>query len=206
MNLFRAALVSLSFAMNTNAASADEANAGNDPAFDWAGFHIGIYGAYGYGDTQSNDDANSHPKDPYPGIIGGYAVALNGYTLSIDGDLSLADLDGDTGSGAGFVSQDIDNIAAVRGQIGIPFDNVQLFASAGWAWADSERATFADRDSKMLQGPTFGVGLQHVISEHLRARLQMDYYNYGKVEYDMPGSPEVNSNIAAFKLGIDYYH
>ncbi|MDP1700099.1 MAG: outer membrane beta-barrel protein [Aestuariivirga sp.] len=206
MKLFLAALVFLIFSMSSNAARADEVISVSDPAFDWSGFHIGIYGAYGYGDTQSNDDANSNPKDPYPGIIGGYAVAFDGFTLGVAGDLSLADLDGDTGSGAGFVSQDIDNIAAVRGQVGIPFHNFQLFVSAGWAWADSERATPTDRDSKMLHGPTFGIGMQRAISEHLGARLQLDYYSYGKVEYDMPGSPEVNSSIATFKLGIDYYH
>jgi hypothetical protein len=54
-------------------------------------------------------------------------------------------------------------------------------------------------------GPTLGIGLQHTITGHLTARLQLDYYNYGKVEYDMPGSPEVDSNVAVVKIGIDYY-
>jgi hypothetical protein len=39
----------------------------------------------------------------------------------------------------------------------------------------------------------------------LAARLQFDYYNYGKVEYNIPGSPEVDSNVAAVKIGIDYF-
>jgi opacity protein-like surface antigen len=99
----------------------------------------------------------------------------------------------------------VDNIASIRGRVGIPFDSFQVFASAGWAWADSERATFAARDDEMLNGPMIGIGLQHTISGHFAARLQLDYYNYGKVEYDMPGSPEVDSNVAVVKIGIDYY-
>jgi outer membrane immunogenic protein len=186
-------------------AKADELATETANPFDWSGFHIGAYAAYGYGDTQSNDGANSHPKDPFLGVFGGYAADFDGFTLGVEGDLSLSDLDGDTGSGPGFVSQDVDNIASIRGRVGIPFDSVQFFASAGWAWADSERATFTDRDHKMLNGPMLGIGVQHAISDHLSARFELDYYNYGKVEYDMPGSPEVDSNIAVVKIGVDYY-
>ena len=171
---------------------------------DWTGFYIGAYGAYGFGNTHSSDNMDSDPEDPYPGIHAGYTFELEKFVIGIEGDLSLADLDGDTGSGAGFVSQDIDNIAAVSGRIGLPFDNILVFMSAGWSWADSERNTVVSSDSELLNGPTLGGGFQYGLSHQLIGRMEYVHIDYGKVTYDIPGSPKVDSNVDVVKVGLDY--
>ncbi|HUQ35389.1 MAG TPA: outer membrane beta-barrel protein [Aestuariivirga sp.] len=173
-------------------------------SFEWTGFYIGAYGAYGFGDTRSSDGIDSEPQDPYPGIHAGYALELEKIVIGIEGDLSLADLDGDTGSGAGFVSQDIDNIAAISGRIGLPFDNMLVFMSAGWSWADSERNTIGSSDTEFLNGPTLGGGFQFGLGHHMVGRFEYVHIDYGKVTYDIIGSPKVDSNVDVVKVGLDY--
>jgi outer membrane immunogenic protein len=185
--------------------AAEDAPAANDREFpDWSGFYIGAYGAYGFGDTRSSDNNDSKPQDPYPGIHAGYSLELENIVIGIEGDLSLADLDGDTGSGAGLVSQDIDNIAAISGRIGLPFDNMLVFASAGWSWADSERNTPISKDNKLLNGPTLGAGFQYGLGNQLVGRFEYVHIDYGKVTYDITGSPKVDSNVDVVKVGLDY--
>ena len=171
---------------------------------DWTGFYIGAYGAYGFGNTRSSDNFDSKPQDPYPGIHAGYMFELEKIVIGIEGDLSLADLDGYTGSGAGLVSQDIDNIAAISGRIGLPFDNMLVFVSAGWSWADSERNTMGTSDTKLLNGPALGGGFQYGLGDHLVGRLEYVHIDYGKVTYDITGSPKVDSNVDVVKVGLDY--
>jgi outer membrane immunogenic protein len=184
------------------ACAAENAPATNSSG--WTGFYVGAYGAYGFGDTRSSDNIDSNPQDPYPGIHAGYELEFDSVVMGIEGDLSLADLDGDTGSGAGFVSQDIDNIAAVNGRIGLPFDNMLFFASAGWSWADSERNTPVSSDKELLNGPTLGGGFQYDFGDHLMGRLEYVHIDYGKVTYDIPGSPKVDSDVDVVKVGLDY--
>lgn len=171
---------------------------------DWTGFYIGAYGAYGFGNTRSSDNFDSKPQDPYPGIHAGYMFELEKIVIGIEGDLSLADLDGYAGSGAGLVSQDIDNIAAISGRIGLPFDNMLVFMSAGWSWADSERNTLVSGDRELLNGPTIGGGFQYGLSHQLIGRIEYVHIDYGKVTYDIPGSPKVDSNVDVVKVGLDY--
>jgi outer membrane immunogenic protein len=170
----------------------------------WTGFYIGAYGAYGFGDTRSSDNNDSKPQDPYPGIHAGYTLELEKVVIGIEGDLSLADLDGDTGSGAGFVSQDIDNIAAISGRIGLPFENMLVFLSAGWSWADSERNTPGSKDTELLNGPALGGGFQYGFGNQLVGRFEYVHIDYGKVTYDITGSPKVDSNVDVVKVGLDY--
>ncbi len=187
------------------ASAADNADpASGADSFDWSGLYVGAYVAYGLANTRSSDGINSEPQDPYLGVLGGYTLALDKIVIGIEGDMSFSDLDGDTGSGAGFVSQDIDNIATVRGRIGMPFDELLVYLSAGWSLADSERNTHIASDSKVLNGPAVGVGFQYALSQHLAGRIEYEHIDYGKVKYDIPGLPKVDSNVDAVKLGLDY--
>jgi outer membrane immunogenic protein len=204
MKLYLAVFVLLLGGINVAHAGENVPATNGAESSDWTGFYIGAYGAYGFGDTRSSDNNDSKPKDPYPGIHAGYALELDEVVIGIEGDLSLADLDGDTGSGAGFVSQDIDNIAAIRGRIGLPFDNMLVFMSAGWSWADSERNTLVSSDSELLNGPTLGGGFQYGLNHQLIGRVEYVHIDYGKVTYDIPGSPKVDSNVDVVKVGLDY--
>lgn len=204
MKSFLAAVVLLMQTAQLAHAAEDAPAANGLESPDWSGFYIGAYGAYGFGDTRSSDNNDSKPQDPYPGIHAGYALELEKIVIGIEGDISLADLDGDTGSGAGFVSQDIDNIAAIRGRIGLPFDNILVFMSAGWSWADSERNTLVNSDTELLNGPTLGGGFQYGLGHQLIGRIEYVHIDYGKVTYDIPGSPKVDSNVDVVKVGLDY--
>ena len=70
VNRFLAALSALFVGINP-AFSADTA-AAFDEGFNWTGFYIGVYGAYGKGTSESDVAQDAHPSDPFPGIHAGY--------------------------------------------------------------------------------------------------------------------------------------
>lgn len=176
-----------------------------EEGFDWTGPYIGIYGAYGFGQAEAAGALDTKPRDPFVGVIGGYATEFEGLIFGLEGDVSLSDLDGYGGPGGTAVSDDIDNIAAVRGRIGVPLDRFQLFASAGWSWARTERSVVLGSDRETLSGLMLGVGLQARLGGNLVGRIEYTYQHYGKTVFDLPGSPKVDTNVSAVKAGLDFY-
>ena len=170
--------------------------------FDWSGFRVGAFGAYGSGDSNSSDGADLEPSDPYFGVRAGYGLEVESIFLGIEGEATLADLDDDRGSGAGFLSQDIDNIASVIGVVGLPLNQVMPYAFAGWNWANSERSTPRVDDTARLNGLAVGLGLQYHLMDQWIWRVQLAHYDYGKVSYDIPSNPAVKTTVNAVTLGI----
>ena len=195
-------LVALSaILMGTTSAFSAEPIDSSESGYDWAGFYIGVYGAYGEGTSESDVAQDAHPSDPFPGIHAGYLFDFDKVILGLEGDASLADLDDDLSSG---VTQDFDNIASVRARIGLPMDNTLLFANAGWAWADTEYGYLVEQDQKVISGPTAGVGAQYAFSNSLIGRLEYNHYFYGTTTYDLETQVDVKNSLDKIRVGVDF--
>ncbi|HUQ38313.1 MAG TPA: outer membrane beta-barrel protein [Aestuariivirga sp.] len=175
----------------------------SDESYDWAGFYLGVYGAYGEGTSKSDVAVDAHPSDPFPGIHAGYLFNLDSVILGVEGDASLADLDDDIVSG-GLVTQDFDNIASVRARVGLPIDNTLLFANAGWAWADTEYGYLVEKDQKVISGPTVGVGAQYAFSNSFIGRIEYNHYFYGSTTYDLETQVDVKNSLDEIRAGVDF--
>ena len=175
-----------------------------DPRPEWSGLYLGVFGAYGIGQTNSSDGADSRPQDPFLGLNAGYMVEHDDFVFGLEGEASLADLDDDFGAGAGFVSQDIDNIAAIRALVGLQLGDGLFYATGGWSWAISERSTLTASDKMNLNGPSVGIGYRYAVNGNWAVRLEYTHYNYGAVTYDIPGTPRVDSNINVVRVGAEF--
>jgi outer membrane immunogenic protein len=172
--------------------------------FDWSGFYVGVYGAYGEGASKSDVSLDVHPADPFPGIHAGYLFDFGQVVLGVEGDASLADLDDDIRSGGGQITQDIDSIASVRARIGLPINNTLLFANAGWAWAETEYGYLVLQDQKSISGPTLGAGAQYAFSNRLIGRLEYNHYFYGTTTYDLETQVDIKNSVDEVKVGVDF--
>jgi outer membrane immunogenic protein len=187
--------------MATTSVFSAEASDSSHSGFDWSGFYIGAYVAYGEGTSKSDVTQDAHPSDPFPGIHAGYFVDFDRVILGLEGDASLADLDDDLPSG---LTQDFDNIASVRARVGLPIDNTLLLANAGWAWADTEYGYLVEKEQKVISGPTVGVGAQYAFSNNFIGRLEYNHYFYGKTTYDLETQVDVKNSLDEIRVGVDF--
>jgi outer membrane immunogenic protein len=176
----------------------------SDAGYDWSGPYLGVYAAYGEGLSETSGIIDAHPSDPFGGIHAGYLFDFDQFVLGVEGDASLADLDADIGSGADFVTQDIDNLASVRARIGLPMNKALLFVSGGWAWADTEYGLGFEKDQKVVSGPTVSLGAQYAFSNNFAGRLEYLHYDYGKTSYDLGSSVAVDNSVDVITLGVDF--
>lgn len=188
----------------TSAAFAADAALPSDAGFDWSGLYIGVYGAYGMGDSKADGVADAHPSDPFLGIHAGYLFNFDRFVAGIEGDVSLADLDDDIGSGASFITQDVDNIASLRARIGLPIDRALLFASAGWSWADTEYGLGAEKDQRVVSGPELGAGAEFALFGGFIGRVEYTHYWYGTTTYDLATPVDVENSVDVVKFGVDF--
>lgn len=170
----------------------------------WTGPYVGVYGAYGWGDTESKGVADAHPRDPFAGLHAGYNIDVGAIVAGIEADVSWSDLDDDMGAGASFVTQDIDNIAGLRARAGVPIDDMLLFATAGWSWAKTEYGIGAIEDRKNVSGPSIGFGLQYLATDNLSVRLEYEHFEYGSTTYQLAAPTKADNSVDVIKFGLDY--
>ena len=187
--------------MATTSGRAAESMDTPDVRYDWAGFYLGVYGAYGEGTSESDVAPDAHPSDPFPGVHAGYLIDLGDVIVGLEGDASLADLDDDLPSG---LTQDFDNIASVRARLGLPVDNTLLFANVGWAWADTEFGYLVEKEQKVISGPTVGVGAQYAFSNNFIGRLEYNHYFYGTTTYNLETQVDVKNSLDEIRVGVDF--
>ena len=203
MRVFRLLVALSALLAGINPAFSADTTEASDEGFNWAGFYIGVYGAYGEGTSKSDVAVDAHPSDPFPGVHAGYLFDFGSVIFGLEGDASLADLDDDIVSG-GLVTQDFDNIASVRARVGLPFDRALLFASVGWSWADTEYGYLVEKDQKVISGPTAGLGVQYAFSNHFIGRLEYNHYFYGTTTYDLETQADVKNSLDEVRAGVDF--
>lgn len=160
------------------------------------------------------------------GVLGGVHVGgnlqLNMFVFGIEGSYDWSGVDGSTDVAVGVrsqdvgvvipeptpvttISSDIDDIASIRGRVGIANDKWMLYGTAGWAWADASVSVlarnpmatkFADVDfadnpltggsfssSKVLNGYVIGGGVEYMITRQLSLRAEVLHYDLGSIKY-----------------------
>ncbi len=112
------------------------------PAFTWTGFYVGVNAGYGFGNINTRGIANPYGKPD--GFVGGgqlgYNYQIGQFVFGLEGDLQYADLKaGASAAGLGLVNDaKIDFLGTVRGRAGVAFDRFLVYATGGYAYANSK--------------------------------------------------------------------
>ena len=197
------------------------------PAFDavysWTGFYLG--GHTGYGGGGLGPGANALPEQgvflppSVTGLIGGFQAGYNrqlsnNVVVGIEADISFpSPLDAPRLTAAPF-NTTLDYAATVRGRIGYAFGTLLPYVTGGVAWGrthlnlnDSAGSLISAR-AQTHPGWTVGAGVEYALSGSWTAKLEYDYIDLARRNYDLTdsGLPSVavDPNIHLVKLGLNY--
>jgi outer membrane immunogenic protein len=192
------------------------------PIYNWTGFYIGghIGGAFegnsGFIGTNNNNNGRF-----LGGVQGGadYQFAPN-WVLGIEAEFSWLGNNNNgvafTGAGTGFVyNNNLRGLGSVTGRLGYTWGPALLYAKGGYAFADrNDSLTFGGVPQPFAlngshdNGFTVGAGLEYMFAQNWSAKVEYQYYNFGKTSFVTPpvlaafGSSRNDEHTV--KAGINY--
>jgi outer membrane immunogenic protein len=173
------------------------------PIYNWAGFYIGAMGGY------AKEDASFAP------VSGGLAGGTIGYNwqtgpvvFGLEADAAWADLSATAGiPGLVTATAKVNDLGTVRGRIGYAFDQVLLYGTGGYAWADTKLSAtvlgLSASESHVLNGWTAGAGVEVMFAPKWSVKAEYLYRSFGSQNYFNVPSGTLNMN--SFQVGVNYH-
>jgi len=168
----------------------------------WAGFYIGAMGGYASEDNGSN---SFDRKGGFAGGTVGYNWQAGNIVYGLEADAAWADV-----SNSAFgVDAKLDTLGTVRGRIGYAFGPTLLYATGGYAWADSKISIAGfGSDSHVHSGWTVGAGLEYMIAPHWSLKGEYLYKSFSSEDYTFPILGTLASGTTNFhsgQVGVNYH-
>jgi len=194
-----------------------------EPIYNWTGFYIGghVAGAFDGGNSFTGTLGNGNNGRFLGGLQAGadYQFAPN-WLVGIEGQYSWLGSNNNgvafTGAGAGYVyTNNQRGLGSVTGRVGYTWGPALLYVKGGYAYSDySEGLTLGvvpqafALNSSHHDGYTVGAGLEYMFAQNWSAKLEYQYYDFGKTNFVTPavltafGSTRNDEHTV--KAGINY--
>ncbi|MCL8483693.1 MULTISPECIES: outer membrane protein [Bradyrhizobium] len=179
------------------------------PLPSWAGFYLGAVGGY------ATEDAGTNAvKGGFVGGTAGYNWQTANWVFGLEADAAWADINASAAAavpGFGIVTAGtkIDATGTVRGRIGYAFDNVLLYGTGGYAWANNKITLTAlgvsVSDSQFLSGWTVGAGAEFLIAPKWSLKAEYLYKSFGGKTYFNGALPTGELNLHTVQVGVNYH-
>jgi outer membrane immunogenic protein len=173
------------------------------PIYNWTGFYIGAMGGY------AKEDASFAP------VSGGLAGGTIGYNwqsgavvFGLEADAAWADLNATAGiPGLLAASAKVQDLGTVRGRIGYAFDQVLIYGTGGYAWADTKLTAtvlgLTASESHVLSGWTAGAGVEVMFAPKWSVKAEYLYRSFGSENFFTVPSGTLNVN--SVQVGLNYH-
>jgi outer membrane immunogenic protein len=169
----------------------------------WAGFYIGAMGGY------ASEDGGSNSFDRKGGFAGGtvgYNWQQGAVVFGLEADAAWADVSTTNIFGDEAKIQDW---GTVRGRIGYAFGPALLYATGGYAWADSKISIVGfGSDSQVHSGWTVGAGAEYMFAPKWSVKAEYLYKSFGNENYTYPVLGVLGTGTTNFhsgQVGINYH-
>ena len=195
-----------------------------DPGFVWTGFYAGVNAGYGFG---GDDRVGVRVDDNFIGNIGkieqngfvggaqiGYNYQIDNFVLGIEADFQGAGLDDNTSGEIGGVDirakSSIDWYGTLRPRLGYAWDRTLVYGTGGLAYGRVNYKMSADGDQFMNEDKTragwvVGAGVEHAFTDHLTAKLEYQYINFGDYTVESEGiSTRASPDFHSIRIGLNY--
>jgi outer membrane immunogenic protein len=169
----------------------------------WSGFYLGAMGGY------AKEDAAFAP------VSGGFAGGTIGYNwqtgpvvFGLEADAAWADLNS-TATIPGLVtaSAKVQDLGTVRGRVGYAFDQVLLYGTGGYAWADTKLSAtvlgLSASESHVLNGWAAGAGVEVMFAPKWSVKAEYLYRSFGSQNF--LGVPSGTLNMNSVQVGVNYH-
>lgn len=196
------------------------------PAWNWAGFYLGIAGGGGWGSTRHTNEFNNATSGTDHNLRGGIVGGTYGYNwqwgsvvAGLEGDISWSGIRDSFTDIPGFCGPapcvtDLKWLGTDRARFGFAWDRFLAYVTGGFAYG-SVRATCCNipgvitDETRTRTGYAVGGGIEAMLAPNWSAKLEYLYVDLGeKTNYHAPVIPAgekvlVTSNIV--RLGINYH-
>jgi len=197
--------------------------------YNWSGFYIGGQVGWQWLEGDFEDPAyeggigTDYSDD---GFVGGGHVGFNyqmdAIVLGVEADIEGVDGEAkatDTSSFDDTVTgrASIDLQGSIRARLGWARDNLLVYATGGYAWADGdfsytlENTGVTDDFSETIDGWTVGGGLEYGFSDNISTRIEYRYTDYSEASGDItkccagpPNAQDHDLDTHTVRLGITY--
>lgn len=178
----------------------------------WNGLYVGGTFGFAFGDASPSGAFDTIDlKGNTLGMHVGYNWQIRDIVLGVEGDAAWSNVDGSrTFSGPAWVSANSDWLASIRGRVGYAANNVLLYATGGFAWADAN-VTVSDligsaRSSETLTGYVLGGGIEWKFTQNVSARIEGLHYVFDDHKFNFnPGSLSIDSNVTTIRAGLTFH-
>jgi len=178
----------------------------------WTGFYVGAMGGY----AQQNDSTLGlgEVKGGFAGGTLGYNWQTGNLVLGVEADAAWADVGVTVGNPAlAAVETRIRDMGTVRGRVGYAFDQVLIYGTAGYAWADNRITLSALNvsisDSQIHSGWTAGAGVEVMFAPKWSVKAEYLYRSFDSETYfagiRRPGLESGTLNLNSVQLGVNYH-
>ncbi|WP_245411148.1 outer membrane protein [Methylovirgula ligni] len=191
------------------------------PVLSWTGFYVGAEGGYAWGESyQSQDGATTdtyHPRGGFGGGTVGYNWQFSQFVLGLETDFSGGDIVGSLpigryngyGCGSGPCETRINWFGTARGRVGYAFNNVLIYGTGGYAYANIHTAIETAPDftgTSTRSGWTAGAGVEWLFAPSWSAKLEYLHADFGRFGFgtDEP-IPTTAVRFDSVKAGVDYH-
>jgi outer membrane immunogenic protein len=185
--------------------------------YNWTGFYIGghVGGAFAGDNSLQGSDARF-----LGGVQGGfdYQFAPN-WVTGVEAQYSWLGGGNNTGvlfPGGTLVTANSDQLGSVTGRIGYTWGPALLYGKGGYAWRDNNNIgvslagvpqTFTT-DGGRKDGYTVGAGLEYMFAPNWSAKVEYQYYNFGKTTFNTGPADIVGTRFRddehTVKAGLNY--
>ncbi len=179
----------------------------------YAGLHIGATGGGGLIDKGAGFDEFKHVEGSAQ--LGGHVgynfgrfggAANGGWMIGAEIDISTAGFDSrETDPVLGSSELDGSFLASTRLRVGYAWDSVFLYGTAGIGLSDITLKPENSKDdgTEISAGFAYGLGVEFVVAEQWRARIEAIGYNFGERDYKFNGvDRNVELGMGTVRLGL----
>lgn len=188
------------------------------PIYNWTGFYIGghIGGAFSSDNNFSGLATGNNSNGRFLGGLQGgadYQFAQN-WVLGIEGQYSW--LSGNVGAvfpGNYAYTNNQRGLGSVTGRLGYTWGPGLLYVKGGYAYSDNNESVtlvgvpvaFAINGNHR-DGYTVGAGLEYMFAPSWSAKIEYQYYNFGKANFITPvGLGSFTNDDHTVKAGLNYH-
>jgi len=188
------------------------------PIYNWTGFYIGghIGGAFSSDNNFSGLATGNNSNGRFLGGLQGgadYQFAPN-WVLGVEGQYSW--LSGNVGAvfpGTFAYTNNQRGLGSVTGRLGYTWGPGLLYVKGGYAYSDNnESVTFGGVpvafaiNGNHRDGYTVGAGLEYMFAPSWSAKIEYQYYNFGKANFITPvGLGSFTTDDHTVKAGLNYH-
>ena len=197
-----------------------------ESANSWTGAYVGLAAGVSQHDVDWTNEADdwfngTRSFGSTSGTVGGYAgynLDAGGLVWGVEADIAAA-FNEDSAKGTDYdetYSNELQWIGSVRGRVGVPVNNMLIYATGGWAFAGvnntSQSSDYPDQDfehtDEIVTGLVYGGGVDFALSEKATMRLEGLAYDFGEKTYSQPGDPSdkmtISNSVIIGRIGFAY--